>query len=147
MRAVLQRVKSASVLVDGETVGQIDRGLCVLLGISTTDTMDQADKMVNKLLNVRLWDNADTGKSWSESVKSLNLGLLIVSQFTLYGKLKGNKPDFHDAMKASDSEQLYNHVVQKLRNHLPDRVQTGKFGAMMDVQILNDGPVTLIIDT
>lgn len=82
-----------------------------MLGISTTDTMEQADKMVNKLVNVRLWDNADTGKSWSESVKSLNLGLLIVSQFTLYGKLKGNKPDFHDAMKASDSEQLYNHVV------------------------------------
>jgi len=148
MRALIQKVTEAQVAVDGKVVSKIASGLLVLLGISETDTREDLEFLCRKVLNVRLFDNEKTGKPWNWSVMSANKEVLIVSQFTLYAKLKGNKPDFHQAMNGERSEPMYeDFLALARRTHAPDKIKAGVFGAMMHVSLTNDGPVTIQITT
>uniref|UniRef100_A0A3P9KU40 D-aminoacyl-tRNA deacylase n=1 Tax=Oryzias latipes TaxID=8090 RepID=A0A3P9KU40_ORYLA len=143
MRAVIQRVTKASVTVGEEQVSSIGRGLCVLLGISVDDTPRDAEYIVRKILNLRLFED-ESGRSWSRSVMDGNLEVLCVSQFTLQCVLKGNKPDFHCAMPAELAQPFYNSILEDMRSaYKPELVKDGKFGAFMQVHIQNDGPVTV----
>jgi D-tyrosyl-tRNA(Tyr) deacylase len=145
MRAVLQRVASACVRIDGAVVGQIDRGLLVLLGVAVGDTAEQARWLAEKLVSLRIFNDAE-GK--------MNLGLtdvggamLIVSQFTLHGDCrKGRRPSFIDAAPPETAIPLYETFINAVKAQgVP--VATGRFGAMMQVELVNDGPVTLIVDS
>ncbi|KAF8563379.1 hypothetical protein P879_05890 [Paragonimus westermani] len=148
MRAVIQRVKEASVTVNGSLISQIGRGILVFIGLSSKDTKKDTDYIVRKILNLRLFPNEDGSRRWDKSVKDLGLEVLCVSQFTLYCELKGNKLDFHQAMEPTLSEQAYSTCISQLRQaYSPDRVKDGVFGAMMDVQLVNDGPVTISLDS
>ncbi|KAA3672177.1 D-tyrosyl-tRNA(Tyr) deacylase, partial [Paragonimus westermani] len=148
MRAVIQRVKEASVTVNGSLISQIGRGILVFIGLSSKDTKKDTDYIVRKILNLRLFPNEDGSRRWDRSVKDLDLEVLCVSQFTLYCELKGNKLDFHQAMEPTLSEQAYSTCISQLRQaYSPDRVKDGVFGAMMDVQLVNDGPVTISLDS
>ncbi|URE38785.1 hypothetical protein MUK42_16684 [Musa troglodytarum] len=115
MRAVVQRVLSASVEVEGRVVSEIGPGLLVLVGVHESDTDADADYICRKVLNMRLFSNSKTGKAWDLSVKQSNFGVLLVSQFTLYGILKGNKPDFHVAMPPQKAKPFYESLVEKFR--------------------------------
>eukprot|EP00123_Amoebidium_parasiticum_P013202 comp21826_c1_seq1/m.31113 comp21826_c1_seq1/g.31113 ORF comp21826_c1_seq1/g.31113 comp21826_c1_seq1/m.31113 type:complete len:201 (-) comp21826_c1_seq1:231-833(-) len=147
MRAVLQRVSSASVTVDGDIVGKIGKGVCVLVGLSQDETEADMDYIVRKILSVRIFENEE-GKMWTKSVKDLGLEVLCVSQFTLWAKLNGNKPDFHEAMEAARAEPMYNNFLAMMKKaYDPSKIQDGKFGAMMSVSLVNEGPVTLQLDS
>lgn len=145
MKLVIQRVTNGSVKVDGAIVGQIGRGLVVLLGIEQGDALQQVHQLSAKLLKVRLWpDLKDPSKQWASSVVDNAYELLVVSQFTLFATFKKPKPDFHQAMGGEVAQQLYDTFVEDCRAGLgKSRVATGVFGAMMQVEILNDGPVTV----
>jgi D-tyrosyl-tRNA(Tyr) deacylase len=145
MRAVIQRVREASVDVDGERVGHIGRGLLVLLGVSVADGPRQADWMVDKLLGLRLFEN-DQGK-FDASVTDVGGAVLVVSQFTLYGDTrKGRRPSFTAAAAGPQAEPLYERVVAAIADRgVP--VSAGRFGARMTVSLVNDGPVTLLLDS
>ncbi|CAL9133023.1 unnamed protein product [Musa textilis] len=148
MRAVVQRVLSASVEVEGRVVSEIGPGLLVLVGVHESDTDADADYICRKVLNMRLFSNSKTGKAWDLSVKQSNFGVLLVSQFTLYGILKGNKPDFHVAMPPQKAKPFYESLVEKFRkSYTSDAVKDGVFGAMMKVNLVNDGPVTMQLDS
>src|SRR5262249_37456016 len=137
VKAVVQRVASATVRVDGQTIGAIDRGLLVLLGIGKTDTPATSDWMIDKLLKLRIFPD-DTGKM-NRSVTDIAGGLLILSQFTLYGVLeKGTRPSFSDAMPPAEAETFYRDFMTKLRAATTLPVAEGKFAAMMDVELVND---------
>lgn len=147
MRIVIQRVKSSQVEVAGIVVGKIGRGLNLLVGIADTDTEAELDWMVRKCLDLRLFPGTETGKErWEKSVLEIGGELLVISQFTLYGDCrKGRRPDFSRSAAPQPAQQLYEQFVEKLRQSNL-RVETGKFGAMMQVQIENDGPVTLLLE-
>jgi D-tyrosyl-tRNA(Tyr) deacylase len=146
MRAVVQRVSRASVRVDGETIGEIGQGLLVLLGIGKADTVRDAEWMINKLLALRIF--SDDAKNMNRSVTDIGGGILVVSQFTLYGDVqRGTRPSFSDAMPPGDAENFYNSFMSKLRAATSLNVAEGKFAAMMDVELVNDGPVTIILDS
>ena len=146
MRAVVQRVSSAHVVVEHHTVGKIDGGLLVLLGIQHSDTSKECKWLAEKIVHLRLFGDQE-GKM-NLSVKDLQLGILVVSQFTLYGScLNGRRPDFIQAAPPIVAEPLYKDFIHKLEQLLASGVQTGTFGAMMQVHLINDGPVTFIIDT
>ncbi|KAJ3124793.1 phosphate system positive regulatory protein pho81 [Physocladia obscura] len=146
MRAVIQRVKQASVTVNGRIISSIEQGLCVLVGIHVEDTEVDAEFIAKKIATLKLWPDAE-GKPWKLNVQDAGHKVLSVSQFTLYAVTsKGSKPDFHLAMKSNDSFSLYNNFLESLRRQCggdPTRVQDGEFGAMMDVALVNDGPITL----
>ncbi|KAM3094680.1 D-aminoacyl-tRNA deacylase [Phormidesmis sp. 146-35] len=145
MRVILQRVKSSQVTVDGAIVGSINRGLNLLVGIATTDTETELDWMARKCLDLRVFPDGDGGR-FDRSVQEIGGDLLVVSQFTLYGDcFKGRRPSFDQAAAPEIAEQRYEQFVSKLRQS-GLRVETGKFGAMMQVTIENDGPVTLILE-
>lgn len=144
MRVVLQRVKSSQVEVAGVVVGKIGPGLNLLVGITHTDTETELDWMVRKCLGLRLFPDA-TGRL-AKSVQEIQGELLVVSQFTLYGDArKGRRPSFEQAAPADQAQRLYNQFVSKLQASGLG-VETGQFGAMMQVSIENDGPVTLILE-
>ncbi|KAL7211722.1 hypothetical protein ACSBR2_014559 [Camellia fascicularis] len=148
MRAVVQRVASASVEVEGRIVSEIGPGLLVLVGIHESDVESDAEYICRKVLNMRLFSNDKTGKNWDLNVMQKNYGVLLVSQFTLYGILKGNKPDFHLAKSPERAKPFYTSVVDKFRrSYNPDAVKDGIFGAMMKVNLVNDGPVTMQLDS
>jgi len=145
MRAVIQRVTRASVTIDGETVGEIGNGLVVLLGIARDDTTDDADYLVPKIAALRIFDDAE-GKM-NRSLKDTGGGLLIVSQFTLYGDVRrGLRPSWSDAAAPEVAELLYDYFVENSRKLL-GRVETGSFRKMMLVELVNDGPVTILLDS
>lgn len=148
MHIVLQRVSKASVKVSGETVGAIDKGLCLLVGINRDDTLEDATKLIKKVLSVRVWSD-DEGKMWKRSVMDINGGVLAVSQFTLEAVLvKGTKPDFHRAMSTDAARQMFNEIVEIIKTAYPSGlVQTGAFGELMSVEMINDGPVTLVFES
>eukprot|EP01135_Chromosphaera_perkinsii_P006974 Nk52_evm1s641 gene=Nk52_evmTU1s641 len=148
MRAVIQRVKQASVIVDGAEVSRIGRGLLVLVGISKDDGKEDMEYIMRKVLRSRLWDN-DKGVSWRNSVEDLDYEILCVSQFTLYGHVKkGNKPDFHGSMGAAGAKVMYDELLERLRGeYKADKIKDGVFQAMMDVSLVNDGPVTLLVES
>ncbi|CAO3676608.1 unnamed protein product [Umbelopsis ramanniana] len=147
MRAVLQRVARASVSVDEQVVSSIGKGICVLVGISVDDNEFDIDYMVRKLLTLRVFDEG--GVMWKKSVQDMDLELLCVSQFTLFAKTtKGSKPDFHSSMKTADANEMYKKFLDKLgAAYKPEKIKDGVFGAMMMVEILNDGPVTIELDS
>ncbi|CAN6689724.1 unnamed protein product [Malus baccata var. baccata] len=148
MRAVVQRVASASVEVEGRIVSEIGPGLLVLVGLHDSDSTSDADYICRKVLNMRLFPNESTGRGWDQNVMQRNYEVLLVSQFTLYGILKGNKPDFHVAMPPQKAKPFYASVVESFRkSYKPDAVKDGVFGAMMKVNLVNDGPVTMQIDS
>ncbi len=144
MRVVLQRVTASQVVVDSETIGKIGQGLNLLVGIADTDTDAELEWMAKKCLELRIFPD-DQGK-FDRSVLDINGELLVISQFTLYGDCrKGRRPSFDRAAAPASAEALYDQFVEKLRQS-GLRVETGKFGAMMQVSIENDGPVTLILE-
>ncbi len=146
MRVLIQRVKSSQVIVNDEIVGKIGRGLNLLVGISPTDTSSEIDWMVRKCLNLRLFPATEENVNhWQKSVLDISGELLVVSQFTLYGDCrKGRRPSFSNAATPAIAQPLYEDFVAQLRcSGL--RVETGKFGATMEVTIVNDGPVTLLL--
>lgn len=146
MKAVIQRVSSDHVSVNTHTVGKIEAGLLVLLGITQSDTAAQAKWLAEKIVHLRIFSD-DDGKM-NLSVKDLQLGVLVVSQFTLYGNcLGGRRPDFIQAARPEHAEPLYNDFIHKLSHALGYPVETGSFGASMQVHLVNNGPVTLIIET
>ncbi|XP_059842284.1 D-aminoacyl-tRNA deacylase 1 isoform X1 [Hypanus sabinus] len=147
MKAIIQRVAKASVTVGEEQISSIGRGLCVLLGISVEDTQKDIEYMVRKILNLRLFED-ENGKHWCKSVMDKQYEILFVSQFTLQCILKGNKPDFHLAMGAEQSEAFYSGFLQHARKaYRPELIKDGKFGAYMQVHIQNDGPVTIELES
>jgi len=144
VRVVLQRVSSASVVIDGKVTGAIDRGLLLLVGVHHNSTREQAEALAVKCAELRIF--ADEAGKMNLSAKDLGLGALVISQFTLYGDTrKGRRPNFMEAARPEVAIPLYEGFVAKLRSELP-RVETGIFGAMMQVSLVNDGPVTLILE-
>jgi D-tyrosyl-tRNA(Tyr) deacylase len=145
MRAVIQRVRQASVSVEGETIGAISTGLMILVGVTHTDTEDDARWLAQKIATLRIFED-DAGK-FNLSAIDIHASALVVSQFTLYADARrGRRPDFIDAARPEIAEPLVNRFVELLREQRL-RVETGKFQARMLVQISNDGPVTLILDS
>ena len=145
MRAVVQRVNRGSVAIDGKTIAEIGKGLVILLGVGKEDSEKDAKYLADKIVNLRVFEDND-GKM-NQSVTDICGELLVVSQFTLYGDCrKGRRPSFTDSAPPVMAENLYNYFVGLLRMNF-STVQTGSFQAYMEVQIHNDGPVTLILDT
>lgn len=144
MKLVIQRVANATVKVDGEIIGQIEKGFLVLVGIKQGDTKEQSDFLIKKLCNLRVFE--DENNKMNLSLKDINGKLLIVSQFTLYADCKkGNRPSFIEAARPEEAEPLYEYFKQGCRNEGIE-VQSGKFGADMKVSLLNDGPVTIVLE-
>jgi D-tyrosyl-tRNA(Tyr) deacylase len=145
MRAVVQRVSQASVKVEGETVGEISGGVLVLLGVSATDTEADAEYLLDKILNLRIFEDAD-GKM-NRSLLETGGGMLVVSQFTLYGDArKGRRPSFIKAAQPELADRLYRFFVARAREIVAN-VACGRFQAMMDVALVNNGPVTILLDS
>ena len=146
MRAVIQRVSSASVTVDGRITGEIGQGLLILLGVAPDDGEKECQWMASKLSNLRIFSDAD-GKM-NDSLLDCEGGALVVSQFTLYGDTrKGRRPSFIGAAQPGIANPLYERFCEVLQAEGVKRVERGVFGAHMDVRLLNDGPVTLVVDT
>lgn len=145
MRFLIQRVTHAEVAIEGTTVGIINKGLLVFVGISDTDTIAIADKMVNKLLKLRIFED-ENGKT-NLDLSSVNGELLIISQFTLYADCrKGNRPSYTNAGNPDLANELYEYIIAQCQKEFPN-VQHGIFGAYMKVSLLNDGPFTIIFDS
>lgn len=145
MRFVIQRVTEASVRVDGNVIGQIEKGFLVLIGVSDSDTEAVADKMIKKMIGLRIFENAD-GKT-NLSLSDVGGSLLLVSQFTLYANCKkGNRPSFIEAGAPDKANTLYEYVIGECKKSVPN-VQTGEFGAEMAVSLVNDGPFTILLDS
>jgi D-aminoacyl-tRNA deacylase len=145
MRAVVQRVSRASVTVDGQIVGNIERGLLVLLGVTHADTEAAADYLAEKIVGLRIFED-DAGKM-NFSVADVGGAVLAVSQFTLYGDArKGKRPSFDDAARPEQARKLYEYFVERVRA-LGLRCETGRFQEMMQVELVNDGPVTILLDS
>lgn len=142
MKLVIQRVSSASVKVDNVIVGEIDNGLMVLVGFGVNDTTREVDFLARKLLKLRVF--ADENGRMNRSVKDISGKLLLVPQFTLYGKVKKNRPSFHKALNPEDATKLFDYFVEKCGEEI--EVETGEFGAYMEVSLLNDGPVTILLE-
>jgi D-aminoacyl-tRNA deacylase len=146
MRAVIQRVKNARVSVDGTTVAGIGAGVVVLLGVEPADAADDIEWLAQKIAGLRIFAD-DTG-AWNRSVADIGGDVLVVSQFTLFASTrKGTRPSWHRAAKPGFAEPMCAQFAAALTALLPRPVQTGRFGAMMDVALVNDGPVTLIVDS
>ena len=145
MRAVVQRVSNGSVTVDGKVAGQIERGLLVLLGVAQSDTEKDADYLAEKIAGLRIFEDAD--QKMNLSVIDVGGAVLAVSQFTLFGDVRrGKRPSFDDAARPEQAKGLYEYFVQKIRA-AGLRCETGVFQAMMDVELTNSGPVTILLDS
>ena len=146
MRAVIQRVSEASVTVEGEIIGQIQQGLMVLVGIVNEDDTSDIEWLSNKIIHMRIFD--DENGVMNKSLIEVGGAILLVSQFTLHAATKkGNRPSYIAAAKPEVSIPLYEAMIQQLQKDLGAPIQTGKFGADMKVALINDGPVTIIIDS
>ena len=145
MRFVIQRVARASVTVDGKTVGQIEKGFMVLIGISDSDTKEVADKLVKKMCGLRIFED-ENGKT-NLSLADVDGQLLLVSQFTLYADCKkGNRPSFVKAGSPEHAKDLYEYIIERCKQQVKI-VEQGEFGADMKVELLNDGPFTIVLDS
>ena len=145
MRAVIQRVSRATVTVDGEIVGEIGKGILLLLGIAEDDSEKEAAYLLEKTINLRIFEDAD-GKM-NLSLLDTKGELMVVSQFTLYGdSRKGRRPSFVRAAAPDEANRIYEFFVSEARGQI-GRVETGRFQAMMDVELVNDGPVTILLDS
>ena len=145
MRLVVQRVKYASVEVDKKVVGKIDEGFLVLIGIAPEDTTENADYLVKKLTNLRVF--RDENDKMNLSIKDIDGELLLISQFTLYADCsQGNRPSFTNAAKPDKANELYEYFIDKCKKENIKKVETGIFGADMKVELLNNGPVTILLE-
>lgn len=145
MRFVIQRVTNAKCEVEHEITGEISKGFCVLIGISQTDTEEIADKMIKKLLKLRIFEDSE-GKT-NRSLADVDGSLLLISQFTLYANCrKGSRPSFTDAGDPELANTLYEYIIDQCRQTVPN-VQTGIFGASMNISLCNSGPFTIILDS
>lgn len=145
MKAVIQRVKSSSVMVENEITGAIEQGLLVLIGIHQDDTKKQMEWICKKIAKLRIFEDEE-GKM-NNSVQDIGGGILLVSQFTLYANSdKGTRPSFIEAARPEKAEPMYEEMIQWFKTHTDLNIQTGKFGAMMNVKLENDGPVTIILE-
>lgn len=145
MKFVIQRVTKASVTIDGNVSGKIENGFMVLIGVCEEDTKEIADKLVKKLIGLRIF--ADSEGKTNLSIKDVNGQLLLVSQFTLYADCKkGNRPSFIKAGSPEHAEKIYDYIVELCKNEI-EVVETGEFGADMKVELINDGPFTIILDS
>lgn len=145
MKVVVQRVKSSSVEVENEVTGRIGKGLLLLVGIHQDDTKKEMEWICNKILKLRIFEDEE-GKM-NKSVSDIGGGLLVVSQFTLYGDTrKGTRPSFIEAARPEKAEPMYEEMIQYFKKHSELPVESGVFGAMMNVQLENDGPVTIILE-
>ena len=144
MKALIQRVKRASVTIENELYSKIDAGLLVFLGVEKTDSEENADKLVDKISKLRIFE--DENEKMNNSIMDVSGEMLVVSQFTLCGDCKkGTRPSFDAAAKPEDAVRLYEYFVEKVKSlNIP--CQTGKFRAMMDVELINDGPVTFMVE-
>lgn len=144
MKVVLQKAKQASVTVDGQIVGQIDRGYVLLVGITASDTKEQVEALANKIVKLRIWEDED--EKMNRSIVDEQGSILSISQFTLYANTKkGNRPSFTEAARPEIAEPLWQEFNETLRR-LGMHVETGIFGAMMDVQLTNIGPTTILLE-
>lgn len=144
MRFVIQRVTNADVVIEGEEVGKINKGFCVLVGVENDDTIEICDKLIKKMIGLRIFEDEE-GKT-NLDIKTVGGELLIVSQFTLYADCKkGNRPSFIKAGSPDHAENLYNYILEKCSKEI--HVEHGKFGADMKVSLTNDGPFTIILDS
>ena len=143
MKLVVQRVTDASVEVDGEIVGEIDEGLMVLVGFGEDDTTKEADYMAKKLVKLRIFE--DENGRMNKSVKDINAKLLLVPQFTLYASTKKNRPSFHKALNPDRATELFDYFANQCSQQGVG-VETGEFGAFMKVNLLNNGPVTILLE-
>ncbi len=144
MKVVIQRANDANVKINNKVVGKIDKGYVILVGLKHGDTKDIVDKMCDKIINLRIFE--DENQKMNYSIKDVNGKILSVSQFTLYAKLSGRRPSFTDAMKYNEAKELYHYFNDKLRS-LNIIVEEGVFGEDMKVSFTNDGPVTIMIDS
>lgn len=145
MKFVVQRVTHASVTVDGEVLGRIGKGFLVLIGVSNEDTKEVADKMVKKLLGLRIFED-ENGKT-NLNLETVQGELLLISQFTLYADCRhGNRPSFIGAGKPDMASEMYDYIIEKCKEQVPV-VEKGQFGADMKVELLNDGPFTILLDS
>ena len=146
MRALLQRVSTSQVRVDGLTIGQIEQGLLVLLGVAPDDKMADREWLIRKILNLRIF--GDEAGRMNRSVTDIEGGLLVISEFTLFADAShGNRPSFMRSAPPEFAESAYNDFLVKLRQNHTGSVATGRFGANMQVELINDGPVTLLLDS
>lgn len=146
MRVVVQRVSEASVIINQNKVAEIEKGLLILLGITDDDTLEDIEYLVRKTANLRIFN--DENQVMNLSLKDISAEVIVVSQFTLYANTKkGNRPSYIKASKPLIAIPLYEKFVVKLEQEISKKVQTGEFGADMKVRLLNDGPVTIIIDS
>lgn len=146
MKFVIQRVKNASVEINSETFSQIDKGYLVLVGITDSDTIEIADKMIQKMIGLRIFED-ENGKT-NLSIKEVNGDMLIVSQFTLYADCKkGNRPSFIKAGNPTYARELYQYILLKAAKLYEKQVYSGEFGADMKISLVNDGPFTIILDS
>ncbi len=145
MKVIVQRVSSASVMVGNEITGVIENGLLLLVGIHQNDNHEQLKWMCEKILKLRVFEDED--EKMNLSVTDVQGGILVVSQFTLYGdSRKGTRPSYIEAARPEKAEPMYEEMIQYFKDHSQLNIQTGKFGAMMDVSLVNNGPVTLILE-
>lgn len=145
MKLVIQRVTSSSLYIEGSLISQIKQGLVVFIGISKSDSENVIDKLVKKLLNLRVFE--DEYSKMNYSILDIQGEILLVSQFTLYADTrKGNRPSFINAADPNNAEPLYNKFLEKLHILLGDNLKTGRFGANMQIELVNDGPVTIIVE-
>lgn len=144
MRVIIQRSLEASVSIDKKIVGQIDKGYVLLVGFTEGDNPDIIDKMINKIINLRIFSDADD--KLNLNIKDIDGSILSISQFTLYAKLNGRRPSFTKALNYVEANELYNLFNERLKKQ-GIVVKTGEFGADMKVSLINDGPVTIIIDS
>lgn len=145
MKFVIQRVLESSVTVDGETIGSIGKGFMVLIGVGREDTKETADKMVKKLVGMRIFED-ENGKT-NLSLADVGGSLLLISQFTLYANCKkGNRPSFIESGDPAEAEKLYEYIISSCKKQVPV-VERGKFGADMKVSLINDGPFTIVLDS
>lgn len=145
MKFVIQRVLEAKCQVDGNTTGEIKQGFCVFIGVSEEDTKEIADKMIKKLIGMRIF--SDENDKINLSLKDVDGGLLLISQFTLYANCrKGNRPSFTEAGKPDLANELYEYIIQECKKEIPV-VESGIFGADMKISLINDGPFTIVLDS
>ena len=147
MRAVVQLVREGRVEVENKVISSIKTGYVILLGISSKDTEADIEYITDKIINLRIFK--DSQGKLNNDIKSVNGEILIISQFTLYGDArKGRRPSYSDAASGENAEILYNALVERLKkNYMPERISTGRFGALMEVCLVNSGPVTILLDS
>lgn len=147
MRAVVQLVKKSNLKINNKIYSSIDKGLLVLLGISEKDSENDIKYIIDKTINLRIFKD-DNGRM-NESINFFKGEIMVVSQFTLFGDVrKGRRPSYIDAAKGDHAEDLYNNFVSELKNNYdPNKIKTGVFGAMMEIELVNDGPVTILLDS